>query len=653
MSFSYGERDATLTEAQQTVVRAKHPLLWSSGYTALMRGVPELQFTNAGQTPAGVMMYRTHLCATAGCIMPGAIVGSTLQGISVISKLVKDTSLNRVWSQLMALNFVPRQGGGYALLVKDLRAFVKGLTPAQKLPLTLEVTDLEDVVPGALRPELVWMSALTITGESGICKAGDTAELWGEFLMLICNYIQPEHRAAATPFAAASKALLNICKGEELSIDSTGVPDDDETAAYLVATWWRSSAWPVGLHLLVSPGTQRKVVCIARLKYAKKPKEFQGLYVDRVDTALPCFRMLQQGLAGASGSEFWDAVAAIAALTDNESEVPHVQVDRVERTLIELPQAATTRQRNPAGGHVEPAVWLAQVRSHLKQKAKLGPQGGSSSGGGSSDNVSSLLADELKALWWSNDWLYCEELWSNYFHSADCNLVLLAEWFLTSKTPSELYPKDAIEAQALTVSESGLRPFPVVHQVMFGKRQPEKVMPKLTFIAEVRQKQNMARLLAKHAISAMLPASTPVPAILSTLELSGMYDVLVGSKPEAHNLEFQIDAVICAAFNSGEISQIEAGNRYTDFHRLSRLEKAASAVFALLGFHPDGPRSLRTTFATPANAFVLYQFGDGTVANASRATGTFITECITDALQRYFHMRDATSIKEYPVPSDF
>ena len=49
----------------------------------------------------------------------------------------------------------------------------------------------------------------------------------------------------------------------------------------------------------------------------------------------------------------------------------------------------------------------------------------------------------------------------------------------------------------------------------------------------------------------------------------------------------------------------------------------------------------------------MYQFGEGTLANANHATGIYIRETVTDAMQKWMDMRDATSIKEYVAPSDF
>jgi len=631
--------------------------VYFSSATPLLGNCKELKIAVA----AGETLARIDYPVMCLLVGTGAIMGDSLTDVIWLDYTIVAAALDRVFQTLTILGFKTTAGMSASAAMKRAKEARISASPAQRLALTLESTDLQRNVgttetDGSRTVQNNWLDTITFCGDGGWCSPGKSAEAWGEVEYLCGVRFLPEQRKTGSTFLKGTAAI------SAQTWPAAKYPTDLDMQALEIAGGWKLAIWPEGLHCVQANFGLRVLALAKRFAYAADPKASSSIFAERLGAMLGVCKYIAAGIEGIEEvSEIRDIVDRIATALKVASSSPHTKFSRTEALIVNMPAVIRDRGSNSV------QEWEAEM---LKYLATPATGNGSSSfdlslltgaGGGNQSlahgkNRLQLQTEVVDAIVYSAQHAALKAGMLEYRKLINHKPMLILEWLLKGKTPTELLPIDGAERAIIQQREIDFKPLAFYHQIAWGKINPVTVVPDLHFLAECRTEDVWGSLLAHKAIKTYLGASTVVPACLQTLKLTGLFKALKSDSWDDIDWWRLVDAPIVGAFNSVTVDKLSVLDATSDVYLISRLAPSVQAIADTLMIDERAGTSVQALWQAPSSAAKLYLNidADQTLClrkqTASLINGTTREVGVVYALMRNSASQNAVMVRTWMQP---
>ena len=598
-----------VVDAEATTKVENLDFVWLRSPGAL-RTLPEIGWSSeagANESTAGPTRPMPYDISTYGTtvyvICSGAFVGMTLLDVNTNAYFIGDTAMDRVFSKLFAMGFIFHDHVGVAATIKAIRAFVKNVSAKDRDDLSIEINHLTHTDSAAAQNS--YMDLLTFAGDFGVGTVGCSAETLGTFEYVYMDRAKAEARAKGKPYANAVNQIALLFSEVDETMSDKLLKDAAETHALQVAQGFRVTTWDTGLHSVSKHGAIRLLDVKEMVWYSSNPAAGMQYFKKRATAFVGTFPVLAAGLHGLNNpTSLMRTITDFAEAFEIDTPVPHVMAERIATEVTRLAVSVTRRQDDE---HAE--EWARRICLHKSELRSSGKSlelrrfdGDSSS---SSKGATGARAKEYATVWASEEFERTSALLVK-LRSENATLEQLAEVALTCRTPPELHPTAGARLDALLDEERDAKPITLLLQVMLNSTiDPRTATPTIPFLAELRDKDTLGRVMAKRAIRSVMqigPAGN-IPAALRTLCLRDLVDQILDFEGKIDWIQCMLSPIL-AAFNAAKIARKhvnDGGHDRTtsDNFQLQLVSPAAESCMALLGYQEFTPYSIRAAYSVP------------------------------------------------------
>ena len=550
--------DPTLADADATAALADLDIVWLKTPRTL-RSIPEMGWVsevgaaNATVGPARPLPYDVSTYGTTVYVIcTGAFVGETLLDVNTKSYFIGDTAIEMVFVKLFAMGFSLEENAGLVGTIKAIRSFVRDISAKDRDELSIEIHHLSHTDSSDAQNS--YMDLLTFAGDFGVGTVGCSAESLGTFEYAFMDRAKGSARARGKPYATAVAQVAALFSEDSVVPSERQLREAAETHALQVAQGFRVTSWETGMHSVSKHGAIRLLDLKEMVGYSADPAGGVQYFKKRATAFVSCLPGLSAGLAGLTNpSSLMRVLTELAEAFEISTPIPHLAVERIAAEVAKL---ATSVAKRKEGEHAE--EWASRVCKH---KAELQSSGKSlehrrlDSDASSSKASSGTRAKEFAQVWASDEYERTTALLIR-LRSEEATLEQLAEVALTCKVPPEMYPapEEKAKREKLLNEERDAAPITLLLQAMLNSSvDPRTATPTVPFLAELRDRDILGRVLAKRATRSLMqvgPEGT-IPAALRTLCLRDLLDQILDFDGKIDWVQTMV-APILAAFNAAK-----------------------------------------------------------------------------------------------------